>query len=345
MRSFDPVAVEHERGRPGYPDQVFDALEPLTGELVLEGAPGQGSQRPSFRGGARIVPFDVGIGALLRARANDAAAVERTRAPDYPGIVDELTRAFEFERRWFERRSTRLERFGFGVAYLDEEYRQRYYSNFLLADERLDDASAQALIEAGERILGGAGYDHRLVIVRDERWAERFAPAFDALGFPTSREVTMAHRRDPDRDAGLPVEEVPFAVVRPLIQQMYREDPDVPEDVVLLFAEQHGKYERVAGARFFAARVDGRLAGNCELYQEGDEAQVENVSTLQQFCGRGVARSVILQAVRAARESGAHHVFIVTDEEDWPRHLYARLGFDQIGRTWEFLRFPTAAEA
>jgi hypothetical protein len=40
--------------------------------------------------------------------------------------MDELTRAFEFERRRLERLSTRLERFEFGVAYLDEEYRQRY---------------------------------------------------------------------------------------------------------------------------------------------------------------------------------------------------------------------------
>jgi N-acetylglutamate synthase-like GNAT family acetyltransferase len=86
--------------------------------------------------------------------------------------------------------------------------------------------------------------------------------------------------------------------------------------------------------------VDGQLAGNCELYQRGDVAQVEHVGTLKRFRDRGVARSVILRAVRAARETGARHVFIVTDEDDWPRHLYARLGFDQIGRTWEFLRSP-----
>jgi ribosomal protein S18 acetylase RimI-like enzyme len=254
--------------------------------------------------------------------------------------VDDLTHAVEFERRWFERCSTRLEPFEFGVAYLDEEYPQRYFSNLLLADTRLAEASAEALIEAGERILGEAGYEHRLIIVRDERWAERFAPAFGGRGFSTSREITMAHRRDPDRDANLPVEEVPFAVVRPLIQQMYQEDPDVPGDIALLFAEQHGKYERVADARFFAARVDGRLAGNCELYQEGDDAQVEHVGTLERYRGRGVARSVILRAVQAARKARARHVFIVTDEDDWPRHLYARLGFDQIGRTWEFLKPP-----
>lgn len=99
--------------------------------------------------------------------------------------MDDLTRAFEFERRWFERCSTRLERFEFGVASLDEDYRQRYFSNFLLAERTLTGASAEALIEAAERILGEAGCEHRLIIVRDERWAESSAPAFNALGFST----------------------------------------------------------------------------------------------------------------------------------------------------------------
>jgi hypothetical protein len=57
--------------------------------------------------------------------------------------MDDLTRAFEFERRWFERCSTHLEGFEFGVAYLDEDYRQRYFSNFLLAERTLTGASAE----------------------------------------------------------------------------------------------------------------------------------------------------------------------------------------------------------
>jgi hypothetical protein len=36
-----------------------------------------------------------------------------------------------------------------------------------------------------------------------------------------------------------------------------------------------------------------------------------------------------------ARDEGHDLVFLVADVEDWPRHLYARLGFDEIGRFWE----------
>lgn len=107
------------------------------------------------------------------------------------------------------------------------------------------------------------------------------------------------------------------------------------------FTEQQGKKERTIGARFFVGMVDGQRAGNCELYLDGRDAQVEDVGTLERFRGRGVARSVVLRAVAAARESGASKVFIVADEGDWPKYLYGRLGFDQIGRCGDFLLLPS----
>jgi ribosomal protein S18 acetylase RimI-like enzyme len=72
---------------------------------------------------------------------------------------------------------------------------------------------------------------------------------------------------------------------------------------------------------------------------DGLDAQVENVDTLEEFRGRGVARSVVLRAVEAARDADAEHVFIVADDADWPRELYARLGFDRVGRTRQFTRW------
>jgi len=44
-----------------------------------------------------------------------------------------------------------------------------------------------------------------------------------------------------------------------------RSDPD----------EIRAKYERELGARFFVARVEGEPAGHCELYLDGDDAQVD----------------------------------------------------------------------
>ena len=143
----------------------------------------------------------------------------------------------------------------------------------------------------------------------------------------------MFHRRTPDRVGSLSVEQRSFGEVSPLILETYREDAVSPAEMDEPFTAQHGKFERAFGARFFLARIDGDPAGLCELHMHGSDAMVENVVTLERFRGRGVARSVILRAIDVARDEGARRVFIVADADDWPKELYARLGFDRIG--WE----------
>lgn len=255
--------------------------------------------------------------------------------------MDDLARFLELERRLLERLSTRIERLDLGTAFFDDGYRERFNSNFLLAEGPLDGVPAEALLGATDRVLGDAGYQHRAVLVRDDVAGERYAPAFTRHGYRVERNAIMVHRRRPDRGAALAVEEVPFAGVKDLIHEVYRREPRTHSDeIVRLFTEQHGKNERVIGARFFTVRLGGKLAGDCELYVDGSDAQVEYVDTLEEFRSRGVARAVVLRAVEAACEAGASHVFIVADDDDWPKELYGRLGFDRIGRTWQFIRRP-----
>lgn len=79
VTSFDAVAAEYEAGRPGYPESLYDALEPLAGKLVLEGGAGTGiATKALIRRGARVVPFDIGIKVLARATA---------RMPGLPAVV------------------------------------------------------------------------------------------------------------------------------------------------------------------------------------------------------------------------------------------------------------------
>jgi GNAT superfamily N-acetyltransferase len=254
--------------------------------------------------------------------------------------VNDLARFFAFERRLLERLSTRIEPFEHGTAFLDEEFRNRYDSNFLLVERPLEGVVAKAILHEADRILGGASYPHREVVVRDDRHGERLASAFVEHRYTVARNVIMLHRRAPDRDPDLVTEELTFAEIRPLLQEINRRQPWATSDeIVRVLTDQRGKVERVIGARFFAVRCEGTLAGSCELHVDALDAQVENVDTLEEFRGRGVARSVVVRAVDAARDAGAEHVFIVADEADWPRGLYARLGFDRVGRTWQFTRW------
>jgi GNAT superfamily N-acetyltransferase len=250
--------------------------------------------------------------------------------------VQEIERFFAFDRHVQERVSTRREPFAFGVAFFDDDLPERYSSNFLLVDRRFDRLTADALIGAAERILGAAGLRHRLLVVNDAGAAQRLIPALSSCGYRASSDVVMSHRRTPDRSGSVVAEEVPFDGVRGLIREMFRRRP-LPDDLANRYTDQEAKKERTIGARYFVADVDGERAGDCVLYLDGPDAQVEDVGTLEEYRGRGVARAVVLRAVEAAREAGARHVFIVTDENDWPKELYRRLGFDPIGRTTDLL--------
>jgi ribosomal protein S18 acetylase RimI-like enzyme len=83
--------------------------------------------------------------------------------------------------------------------------------------------------------------------------------------------------------------------------------------------------------RFFAVEVDGVVASYTDLYQDGADAQVEDVGTLPEHRGRGYATAVVLAAIAAARADGAEFVFLVADLDDWPKELYRKLGFDELG--------------
>jgi ribosomal protein S18 acetylase RimI-like enzyme len=68
-----------------------------------------------------------------------------------------------------------------------------------------------------------------------------------------------------------------------------------------------------------------------DLYLRGSDAQIEDVGTLPEHRGRGYASAVVVAAAEAARRAGADLVFLFADAEDWPKELYRRLGFDELG--------------
>ena len=144
-------------------------------------------------------------------------------------------------------------------------------------------------------------------MVPDLDAARRLSPGFVELGYTADGGVLMVRRGGPDRPVGaIRAEEVSFAEVRPLLDEIHGGATSATDtETVRMLTDYGGKLAETIGARFFAARVEGRLAGCCELYVDGDEAQVESVETLEEFRGRGLARAYVLAAADAGREAGA----------------------------------------
>jgi ribosomal protein S18 acetylase RimI-like enzyme len=221
----------------------------------------------------------------------------------------------------------------FGVAVFDARVPLRYDSNYLLVEELPASVSA-------EELAGEAGrFDRPMIMVRHQPTGARLAPGFAALGWQLHRGLLMAHRRPPHRTAPTElVREVDEAALRPARRGQLTGYPWATPAVVDQLLDAKLLIARAVRARFFAVVVGGQVVTYTDLYDDGRTAQIEDVATLAEHRGHGYASAVVLRALQEARQSGCDLVFLAADEDDWPKALYRRLGFDDLGRYVKFIR-------
>jgi ribosomal protein S18 acetylase RimI-like enzyme len=254
--------------------------------------------------------------------------------------MTDFERCTEFLYGIAERAATTTAPSTFGVVYLALDVPNVWSRNYLLATKNLDEVTASELAAETDRIMGAAGLGHRKVELIDAEAGDRLAPGFAELGWNAECDVIMVAASPPDEEADSSI--VEDVTVDDLVEAWtkgWRTAPDVLGDsVIRQLVENKRSLSQAVETRFFAARVDGQIASYCELYSDGSTAQIENVLTLEPYRNRGLARAAVSHARAEAQRSGHDLIFLVADRDDWPKKLYAKLGFEEIGRIWEFVR-------
>ena len=151
--------------------------------------------------------------------------------------------------------------------------------------------------------------------------------------------LVMAHRREPDRrvDTSM-VREVSFDDLRPARRETTLRSY-ASEELGEHLAQAKLNVAQALPMRHFAARAERRVAAYCELRTDGRIAQIEDVNTAEEFRGRGLGRALVQHVVDVARRD--HElVYLEALADDWPRELYAKLGFDVVDERHLFLRAP-----
>ena len=247
-------------------------------------------------------------------------------------MPDDLARAFAFMAR-ADMGGERTEPARFGTAVFDDRVPRRYDSNYLLLDELPPEVAAEELAAEAERL------GRPVVFFRHEASGERVAPGFAALGWRLDRHEVMAWRRPPQREAPLElVRELDLDALREPRRRLMAGYPWATPEIVRELHEAKRLMAARVETRFFGVVDDGEVVAYADLYVDPPDAQVEDVGTLEEHRGRGYASAVVLHAAQEARRAGADLVFLVADAEDWPQHLYRRLGFDAVGRYVKFIR-------
>lgn len=223
-----------------------------------------------------------------------------------------------------------------GPLHVAPELPLRWDSNYLVLRA---DADPETVVAQVDKIFGDAGLAHRKLMVTDEPLGSRLRETLPG-DWLRQRLLVMALRRPPAREADLSVvAEVDEARLRgvrarAIASYPWGRDPEVQRQLL----EAKVVAARNVETRFYAALDEGEPVSWADLYLAEGVAQVEDVATAESHRNRGLASAVVLAAVAAARGAGADLVFLVADEDDWPKELYRRLGFDEIGRYWDFVR-------
>jgi ribosomal protein S18 acetylase RimI-like enzyme len=247
-------------------------------------------------------------------------------------VRGELRRALELVATG-DMAGERTEPSRFGLAVFDGRVPLRYDSNYLLVEALPGSVSAEELAGEAGRV------DRPMIMVRDQPTGARLASGFAALGWQLHRGLLMAHRRPPGRTAPTElVREVDEAALRPARRGQLTGYPWATPAVVEQLLDAKLLIARAVRARFFAVVVGGQVVTYTDLYDDGRTAQIEDVATLAEHRGHGYASAVVLRALQEARQSGCDLVFLAADEDDWPKALYRRLGFDDLGRYVKFIR-------
>lgn len=213
-----------------------------------------------------------------------------------------------------------------GVAVTHAALPLRHDSNYLLV-ERADATPDDVAAELTRLALPMAW-------LPDAALGERLAAALVPRGWTVHRGLAMAHARAPDRAApAADVREVRHEDLRAMRREALSAYPwATPEVAEQLVAGAKAMIASRVTLRSFAAFVDGEVASYSDLFMAGEVAQVEDVATVVAHRDRGLARAVVLRVVEEARAAGATLVFLVAADDDWPKELYRKLGFDEVGR-------------
>lgn len=209
--------------------------------------------------------------------------------------------------------------------------------NQVCITEEVDVADVVSITEAQQ---GDLPYRHAKVEhATTGRMLER---ALAVAGWDTDREVFMlldaaAGGTAPAGASGTVSELDEDEMVGVMRRWLAEERPGTTPQDLDEVAEYNRREGRLWGEVCLGVRDGaGRPVAITKLRRRDAVAWIEDVYTVPEARGRGHARALVSQAARLARDGQPELAFIVADDNDWPKELYASIGFRPAGTTRTF---------
>ncbi|MFA7118238.1 MAG: GNAT family N-acetyltransferase [Sphaerochaetaceae bacterium] len=125
-----------------------------------------------------------------------------------------------------------------------------------------------------------------------------------------------------------------------LFEIEYREDnkDDFPQRRAKRETLQYTNPE--SGIKCFLCFHQGKAIGKCELFLHEGSAKIEELVILDAFQRQGYGSFLLKFIINHARTQKVSCIYLVADEDDTPRQMYLRYGFEKIGEWYGLLFKP-----
>lgn len=111
------------------------------------------------------------------------------------------------------------------------------------------------------------------------------------------------------------------------------------EDFCIRRARYRGKvYLSNTSIESYICYYEGEPAGNCDLFLHGGTAKIEDFTVLPKYQRKGLGTAILKHLIGTAFAKGARVIYLTTDEEDTPKEMYLKLGFEKVSDSYALFR-------
>jgi uncharacterized protein (DUF952 family)/GNAT superfamily N-acetyltransferase len=330
LSSPDQVHLPAAARYPGRRDLVLLVVDPARLTDPVRWEPGRSADPPGML-------FPHLCGPLPVAAVVAAVPYLPGRRLTIPAPDDALGRALAFYASLPVRRAVGLGDVPGGVAVLDPDFPYSRDNNRLVLTEPVDAATIESV---AAEVAGNAGWPHQAAGLL---WPDAGEVAADLVGRGwEAEELLLMARPAGSLPGGERAEVVDQREVHPLWDRSWRAGlagrSPLPDHVVAQLVGREHLNDRVVAVTDVAVREGGRVVAAGQLRVDGATAAVESVLTDTAARGRGHADAVLARTLDLATQAGCDLVVLEAGADDWPRHWYARRGFETLGSAWAVSR-------
>jgi GNAT superfamily N-acetyltransferase len=181
-----------------------------------------------------------------------------------------------------------------------------------------------------------AGLAHRRLDFDLSASAQPLRASFERNGWLTTRLLWMRLATAPAPVSLALVREVPYEAVEQLRAIWHCED--FPEQDASGFFDQAREVASIRRARVLALHEGGMPVAFAQLVRDGAVAEITHVYVHPEYRGDGRGETITRAAIDAAGD--VEDLWICADDEDWPKEMYARVGFRPVWRSMQFTLVP-----